>query len=411
MITPYGAGAEGTADVQSAYGGYHRRAEESQLDEKEIKRLQELLGVTADGDFGASSYRALREFRRKVGLRADGPPSREDAERLSHRARDLPKVGSGKAGRVALVIGENAYANLRGLDNAGPDAYKMVELLSGHGFEVISCDGKELGCFDQNRAGLLNALTQLEIRAKGADLALVYYAGHGVATEEGNIVVPIDADVNCNTGAITKGVKVEQLMQATAPARHKFLILDACRNNPLRDICPGLKGKKLSFTRIEAGAMQGLLLVTSTQFGQQALDGFTGDHSPFANALFSALEAHPEVYFDQVMNEVAQGTYEAARRQQGFIQIPGRVVGGAAPSDCLAGKACVGDPRMVALAADNERLADDAAGTRNILASEEKDGSKPYTAEERKARVAQIEAMLVSIGKSADPLRQEGAWY
>ena len=51
-------------------------------------------------------------------------------------------------------------------------------------------------------------------------------------------------------------------MAATEPARHKLVILDACRNNPLGLICPQLKGKKLAFTKIEVGALQGFLLVT-----------------------------------------------------------------------------------------------------------------------------------------------------
>ncbi len=84
--TPYGAGVEGSVDTQSAYG-YHRGAQESQLDEDEIKRLQEVLGVTADGDFGFESYRALKDFRRNAGLRMDGPPTREDLEKISRGER------------------------------------------------------------------------------------------------------------------------------------------------------------------------------------------------------------------------------------------------------------------------------------------------------------------------------------
>lgn len=79
-----------------------------------------------------------------------------------------------------------------------------------------------------------------------------------------------DATIDCATGAIANGVPVERIMAATGRARHKLVILDACRDNPLDEVCPGLKGKKLSFARIEAGAMRGLLLVTSTQFGQTA---------------------------------------------------------------------------------------------------------------------------------------------
>jgi Caspase domain len=283
----------------------------------------------------------------------------------------------------------------------------MAKLLDQRGFEVIACDGKTPGCFNLDRGRFLDALTKLEQRSAGADLALVFFAGHGQASEEGNILAPVDAKLNCSNGAVTNGVLVERIMAATNLARHKLLILDACRDNPVDQVCPNLKGKKLSFTRIEAGAMRGFLLVTSTQFGQQALDGPPGVHSPFATALFASLETNPTVYFEQVFNEVARTTYEAAQKQKGFLQIPGKVVGGKAPADCLAGKDCVGDPRIAALAIENERLAADAAGVRNLLTAEEQARGKPYTIEERQKRVAELEQTLVRIGTSSDPLRQE----
>ena len=193
--------------------------------------------------------------------------------------------GTAEARRVALVIGQDAYIGLKTLHNPGQDARSVAALLEKNGFEVNSCDGKEPGCFDLKREQLVDALNKLETQAQGADLALAYFAGHGVATEQGNILVPTDARVDCTTGEVMLGVPVERIMAATAPARDKLLILDACRDNPIGTdhLCPKLKGKKLSFSQIEAGAMQGLLLVTSTQFGQQALDGPEGAHSPFAD--------------------------------------------------------------------------------------------------------------------------------
>lgn len=272
----------------------------------------------------------------------------------------------------------------------------MAKLLDQHGFEVIACDGKTPGCFNLDRKRLLDALTKLEQRSAGADLALVFFAGHGLASEEGNILAPVDAKLNCSNGAVTNGVVVERIMTATNRARHKLLILDACRDNPIGEVCPNLKGKKLSFTRMEAGAMQGFLLVTSTQFGQLALDGLPGAHSPFATALFSALEANSGIYFEQVMNEVARATYEAAQKDGGFLQIPGKVVGGAAPADCLAGKGCFGDPRMAALSAENERLAADAAGVRNLLVAEEQARGRPFTRNVRSALRSWSRRLFVS---------------
>ena len=323
-------------------------------------------------------------------------------------------AATAEARRVALVIGQNAYtdsssatARLPPLDNPVRDARRMAELLAKHGFEVIACDGTAPGCFDLNSARFQSALAQLGQRAAGADLALVFFAGHGTATDEGNILTPTNSTIDCTTGAVKHGVPVERIMAATQPARHKLVILDACRNNPLDDVCPNLKGKKLTFRRIEVGALRSFLLVTSTQFGQEALDGPPGHHSPFAAALFAALETSPNVYFDQVLNEVARATYEAAQKNRGFVQIPGRVVGGEAPADCLAGKGCVADARMAALAKENERLAADASGVRAILAQEEQARDKAYTAEERSKRVAELQETLARMATSTDPLRLE----
>lgn len=276
-----------------------------------------------------------------------------------------------EARRVALVIGQNAYANrdatgLQPLSNPHNDALAVTTLLRRHGFEIVSCGGAQATCLDVSRAEMLSALDRLHERARGAETALVYFAGHGMATEEGNILAPVDARIDCATGAVREGVTVERLMAAVEPARNKLLVLDACRDNPIGDRCPALKGKQLSFTRIEPGAMNNLLLVTSTQFGQGALDGplIPGANSPFAAAFLDALEANPNVYFEQVMNEVARGTYEAAMATAGFDQIPGKVVGGEAPADCLAGRNCIGDARMAALAGDNARLAKEATQAR-----------------------------------------------
>lgn len=333
---------------------------------------------------------------------------------LAALAALMAMAAGAEARRVALVIGQNAYVQspsssvrMPPLDNPVRDAGSLAELLNKHGFEVIACDGSKPGCFNLDQTRFVDALATFEQRAKGADLALVFFAGHGTATPEGNILTPTNATIDCATGAVMHGVAVERFMAATKGAQHKLVILDACRNNPLDDVCPNLKGKKLTFTRIEAGALRSFLLVTSTQFGQEALDGPPGSHSPFAAALLAALEASPHVYFDQVLNEVARRTYEAAQKSKGFLQIPGRVVGGEAPADCLAGTTCVGDARMAALAVENERLAADASGVRAILAQEEQARGKAYTAEERGKRVAELQDTLARIGTSTDPLRVE----
>jgi uncharacterized caspase-like protein len=90
-----------------------------------------------------------------------------------HAAAQSPK-------RVALVIGNETYQSIAPLRNPRLDAGRLAGILAASGFEVVSCDGKRPGCFDLTRAGLLDALETLERKVQGAELALVFYAGHGM---------------------------------------------------------------------------------------------------------------------------------------------------------------------------------------------------------------------------------------
>jgi hypothetical protein len=318
--------------------------------------------------------------------------------------------------RVALVIGQNSYKNLTPLSNAANDASRMAALLRDNGFDLIGCIGDAPACIDQTRNGLLAAVATLRSQAKDADLALIFYAGHGLETGAGNVLVPIDATIDCPTMSVGNSVVVAEFLAAAAAAKRSVIILDACRDEPLGKICkPVPTGRAPSFKKIEPSELRNLLLVTSTQFGQQAKDGPPGKHSPFADALFAALQANPRVYFDQIMNQVAKDTYDTVLRlDESFKQIPGRVVGGETPADCLAGRDCVGDIRMSALADKLETLAAeskaaqaDAAGIRAVLEVEQGSRGKPYTAEERAKRIAELGETLTRIGASGDPQRQE----
>lgn len=93
-------------------------------------------------------------------------------------------ASAAEARRVALVIRQNAYPGgisatigLPPLDNPMRDARRMAELLDTHGFEVITCAGKARGCIDLNGSQFVDALTRLEQRTVGADLALVSMPG------------------------------------------------------------------------------------------------------------------------------------------------------------------------------------------------------------------------------------------
>ncbi len=135
--------------------------------------------------------------------------------------------------RVALVIGNNAYKELKALDNPGADAQSLAQMLSERGFDTISCDGKRPGCFDLTRDGLAAAIGQLKAKAQDASLAFVFYAGHGMEAAEGNVLAPVDADVDCERQQIARGMLVDEVLEALAGAKQKIVVLDACRDNPL----------------------------------------------------------------------------------------------------------------------------------------------------------------------------------
>ncbi len=320
--------------------------------------------------------------------------------------------------RVALIIGQNAYTGggWPALANPRRDAERLAGLLAANGIEVHACDGKTPGCFDLDETALAKAVTDFRQKAQGAGLALVFFAGHGGDGGQGNVLAPVNSSIDCQQRSIARGILVERFIEATKDARHKLVILDACRNDAVAKACPGQAvGKATSFREIKPAGIGDLIVMSSTQFGAEALDGPAGGHSPFMTALIAALEQHPRIYFEQVLNDVATRTHEAALAQS-FKQLPGRAVGGAAPQACLAGTDCVGDPNMLAMATDITRLAaeaqaarQDAAGVQALIAQDEARLGRRLTPEERQAAVKRYAETLTSLAGSSEPkVKQAG---
>ena len=292
--------------------------------------------------------------------------------------------------RVALVIGNSAYKELHTLDNPGADAESIAKILAGRGFDTISCDGKRPGCFDLSRDGLSAAIEQLKAKSQDAALAFVFYAGHGMAAPEGNVLAPVDASIDCERQQLARGVLVDEVMEALAGAKQKIVVLDACRNNPLGQICPPATKAKLTFRDFKVPDAGNFLLVSSTKPGQVADDGLIGAHSPFARALLAALSGTPNVHFDQVFNRVAKTVIEETSKGN-FTQIPEMLIRGGAPEACLAGTACAADPQAAALreelaALQRDRARDQELGetAKEYLAQIEKARGKPLSEDERR---------------------------
>ena len=130
------------------------------------------------------------------------------------------------AGRVALVVGNGTYAHIGRLPNPRNDAADMAGALRRLGFEVTT----EL---DADRAGLNEALRAFTRRSVGADVPLVFYAGHGTEMDGVNYLLPVDARLERDTDVRYETVTLDDVLAATTGASLRLVILDACRDNPL----------------------------------------------------------------------------------------------------------------------------------------------------------------------------------
>ena len=192
--------------------------------------------------------------------------------------------------RVALVIGNSTYKNAVRLPNTLNDAQLMANTLKNAGFEVI--EGTDLSKTEMS--GMLDRFTEL---AYNADLAMVFYAGHGMQVEGKNYLVPTDAVLNSPAHLKTRAFTLDDII-ATLPADPGVgvVILDACRDNPLArtlaasmpasrsvTVSSGLAPVQASSSSAGTGT-GGIIIAYATDPGAVALDG-KGDHSPYTSAL------------------------------------------------------------------------------------------------------------------------------
>ena len=138
-----------------------------------------------------------------------------------------------QAKRVAFVVGQSAYEHLEVLSSPTRDAARLAQILQQYEFEVASCDGGSQGCFNLRHSDFSVALDQFEMRARGADVALVFFAGHGMNVAGRNLIAPIDMSLDCSGAAAENDIALQKLIDAASGAANSIIILDASRHNPL----------------------------------------------------------------------------------------------------------------------------------------------------------------------------------
>jgi hypothetical protein len=184
------------------------------------------------------------------------------------------------AEKVALVIGNAHYAHAETLTNAANDATDMAARLQGLGFTIY-------GGTDLTRAKTLAAVDDFSKALQPDDLALFFYAGHGVQIGTENYIIPVDTQAQDEVGLTEASVRLQTILRTMElRADRRIVILDACRNNPFVEqlASRGGAGTPRGLARVEAGV--GSYIAFSTQPGNVALDG-TGRNSPFTTALLA----------------------------------------------------------------------------------------------------------------------------
>src|ERR1700682_3973701 len=215
--------------------------------------------------------------------------------------------------RVAFVVGNGAYKNVAPLPNPAVDAKSMAKLLRNVGFDVV--EGSNL-----TRDKMTEKLLDFGKKAEGADVALFFYAGHGIAVNGTNYLLPVDADLKSEMdvklgAAINVDLTLEQTM---ADAKVKLVFLDPCRDNPFAAKIRSAKATRSVSVQTGLAEMksgEGTLITSATGPGQTALDGENGTNSPFTRALMANI-ASPGVEIQQAMTRVrAQVNEETGKNQ------------------------------------------------------------------------------------------------
>lgn len=232
----------------------------------------------------------------------------------------LSAPGFAAGGRVALVIGNATYASATTLANPLNDAADLSAALEAAGFAVTRAN-------DLSAVAMRAQLKAFRDKARSSEIAMIFYAGHGLEIDSQNYLVPVDAALETDSDVLYDAIPLDLLTEAVSGARTlSMVILDACRNNPF---AARLKGSTRAIGRglspIEPQG--GTLVAFAARAGTIANDG-SGRNSPFTKALLRYI-GEPgldvSLLFRKVRDEVMADTLN---QQEPFVygSLPGRAI-------------------------------------------------------------------------------------
>jgi tetratricopeptide (TPR) repeat protein len=239
----------------------------------------------------------------------------EQAPASAPASTPSPTASRGK--RVALVIGNGAYAHVKALPNPPNDAHAIAKNLRDLGFTVA--EG-----IDLNRDAMRKITRDFLLDAAHAQTAVLYFAGHGVQVDGRNFLAPVDVRLQPGINPIETMIDMDTILAALDDqVRTNILIFDACRNNPMAERIASAAPSR----SIEAGGLAqpaapvagatlgaGTLIAFATAPGQVALDG-EGAHSPFSAALSRHIGT-PGLEVQQMLTRVRAEVVAATKSRQ-----------------------------------------------------------------------------------------------
>jgi hypothetical protein len=211
--------------------------------------------------------------------------------------------------RVALVIGNSSYENVPFLPNPINDAADLSAALKRMDFSVRTLTNVR---YDEMRKELI----AFGERASGADVAVIFFAGHGIQMGGDNWLIPVDARLATDLNVSNEAIGLQSLTRAVSnTARLGLVILDACRINPFVARMTSTNMSRAvdrGFSRVEPS--DNVLVAYAARDGTTAADG-SGRNSPFTRALLDNVET-PGLEVGFLFRKIRDDVLKATNRQQ-----------------------------------------------------------------------------------------------
>ena len=185
--------------------------------------------------------------------------------------------------RVALVIGNSNYQTVSRLNNPVRDASATANLFKNAGFKVFLRT-------DLGNVELRRAIRDFQVAARDADMAVIYFAGHGLEIKGINYLVPVDASLASDLDAVDEAIPLDRMLEAVEQVKKlRLVILDACRDNPFeKRMTRNFSTRAVTRGLAEIGPPSNMLVSFAAKAGSTADDG-AEDHSPFTAAMLKHL--------------------------------------------------------------------------------------------------------------------------